>query len=287
MDKQAYLIIAHNDFYILKKLLELLDYEKNDIFIHVDAKAKDFDLEYFKNICKKSRIYFTERIKVFWGDYSMIKAELLLMNYATKKSNYKYYHLISGVDLPLKPAEDIYNFFDDYNEDFINFNNTDNSDRIKYYHNTIKKRNSFYMIKHKFFIKIQKLFRINRLKNTKFEVKKGANWFSITDKAARYIISKNDFIEKHFKKSFCADEIFVQTILYNSDLKKNIYNLNGNKDNIKIRYTDWTRGQPYTFDITDYDILMSSNAYFARKFSTVNKKQKQIVDKIYNKIKND
>lgn len=32
MNKHAYLIIAHNDFYILEKLLMLLDDERNDIY---------------------------------------------------------------------------------------------------------------------------------------------------------------------------------------------------------------------------------------------------------------
>ena len=38
--KQAYLIIAHNKIEQLKFLLLLLDYEKHDIFILFDKKAK-------------------------------------------------------------------------------------------------------------------------------------------------------------------------------------------------------------------------------------------------------
>ena len=38
--KQAYLIIAHNKVEQLKFLLSLLDYEKHDIFILFDKKAK-------------------------------------------------------------------------------------------------------------------------------------------------------------------------------------------------------------------------------------------------------
>ena len=40
--KHAYLIIAHNDFEILKKLVSLLDNEHNDIYIHFDAKVATF-----------------------------------------------------------------------------------------------------------------------------------------------------------------------------------------------------------------------------------------------------
>ena len=42
MGKHAYLIIAHNNFYILKKLIALIDDERNDIYIHIDKKTKNF-----------------------------------------------------------------------------------------------------------------------------------------------------------------------------------------------------------------------------------------------------
>lgn len=42
--KDAWLIIAHNQFDYLKKILKLLDSERNDIFLHIDKKAVcDFD----------------------------------------------------------------------------------------------------------------------------------------------------------------------------------------------------------------------------------------------------
>ena len=37
---QAYLIIAHKNLEQLKKLLKLLDYSKNDLYIHIDKKAE-------------------------------------------------------------------------------------------------------------------------------------------------------------------------------------------------------------------------------------------------------
>ena len=39
MKKHAYLIMAHNEFEILKILLHLLDDERNDIYLHIDSKA--------------------------------------------------------------------------------------------------------------------------------------------------------------------------------------------------------------------------------------------------------
>ena len=50
MNKHAYLIVAHNNFYILEKLIRLIDDTRNDIYLHIDKKTKNFDFEYFKNM---------------------------------------------------------------------------------------------------------------------------------------------------------------------------------------------------------------------------------------------
>lgn len=44
--KHAYLIMAHNNFYILEKLLRLLDDSRNDIYVHIDKKVSEFDFEH-------------------------------------------------------------------------------------------------------------------------------------------------------------------------------------------------------------------------------------------------
>ena len=40
--KHAYLIIAHNEFEILKRLIQALDDERNDIYIHFDRKLNHY-----------------------------------------------------------------------------------------------------------------------------------------------------------------------------------------------------------------------------------------------------
>ena len=66
MGKHAYLIMAHNQAELLKKLVQCLDHERTDIFIHIDKKAK-IDVEEIRNSAKKSKLYFTNRINVTWG----------------------------------------------------------------------------------------------------------------------------------------------------------------------------------------------------------------------------
>lgn len=65
MKKHAYLIIEHKDNFVLETLIELLDDSRNDIFIHIDKKTKNFNFEKYKNKVKFSKIYFIPRIKVY------------------------------------------------------------------------------------------------------------------------------------------------------------------------------------------------------------------------------
>lgn len=80
--KHAYLIIAHKENEILEKLLKLLDSKENDIYIHVDAKTKMFDFGRIQKFVEHSRVVFTDRTKVYWGDYSQVNSELVLLKAA-------------------------------------------------------------------------------------------------------------------------------------------------------------------------------------------------------------
>lgn len=291
----AYLIMAHNDFYILERLLKLIDDKRNDIYIHIDKKVKNFDFDYYRNLISKSKIFFIKRIDVRWSDYSQIKCEINLLKSAIK-GQYKYYHLISGVDLPLKNQDKMHKFFDMHKENFVVFRNHEGLDesrieRIKYYHLFYKNARSHFNFKvkvsqkmHSICLKFQKLIKLNRVKNIN-DYRDGANWFSITDELARYVVSKEKQIKKRYKYTYCADEIFLQTLVYNSEYYQNLYCYKDNDYKAIKRAIDWKRGNPYTYTINDFDMLINSKCFFARKFST--KKDKEIIDKIYNYVKGE
>lgn len=65
--RHAYLIMAHNNWYTLERLILLLDASWNDIYIHIDKKAKEFNFDYFSNLCRASKIFFIKRRDVSWG----------------------------------------------------------------------------------------------------------------------------------------------------------------------------------------------------------------------------
>ena len=138
-DRHAYLIICYNNFKILQMLLSVIDDDRNDIYVHVDKKTANVPFEKIKKSVCLSNLTFIDRLSVSWGGYSQVSAELALLSEATK-TPHAYYHLISGVDFPLKSQADIHQFFDDNaGKEYISFDQCKErmeefKDRIRYYH---------------------------------------------------------------------------------------------------------------------------------------------------------
>lgn len=273
----AYLIIAHNNINVLVNLLESIDDEKNNIFIHIDRKANDINFDELSAVCKKSTIIFSnKRYSINWGAQSMVIATFSLLEQAVSFGKHDYYHLISGVDMPLHSQSYMHEFFNkNKGKEFIGFSNLGNPlPRLAYYHLfheisiTNKIINSMRWKLEEVSIMVQKLLKVNRLKNLDWQIKKGPQWFSITHDFAKYVIRNKSKVLKITKFSDCSDEIFMQTLVFNSPFFKNVYNSDEqiNDNALCLRLIDWKRGRPYIFTKLDIKELIGSKAMFARKF---------------------
>ena len=291
--KHAYLIMAHNNFYNLRKLIEALDDESNDIYIHINKRVHDFNQEEWTFIAQKSQVIFVERIKVEYCEYSQLLAVLMLLSTATREYH-DYYHLMSGSDLPIKSNEIINDFFcTNRGKEFIGFAkyyNTENICQKNYlvkYHRYTNKYIAFAANKmRRFLIQVQKIFGYNIATRYTGTIKKGCDWYSVTHAAAEYLILQEPQFRRLFEKSFCPTEFFAQTLLYNSDFRQNIYCLD-NENTGSQRYIDWERGTPYVFKKEDQERIEKSPMMFARKFSDI--EDRKIIDAIcdFVKHKND
>jgi len=293
MEKHAYLIMAHNQFELLKILLSCLDHERNDIFIHIDKKAT-CNFDDIQGVLKKSRCFFTPRICVNWGGYSQIQSELILLKAATDQGHYAYYHLITGVDMPLRPQREILEWFDRCgNKEFISCSEQVDAvtmERVRYFYPFQEwfHRNSFLgKLLRKASLVGQKVLNTDRTRSKRIKWGVGSAYFDITDKMARYLLSQEDFIRKHFRFSLCADEMFLQTVFLNSPYAQDdVRYISDAADHPYIQHTyfdvmraiDWTRGKPYVYTAEDFDMLMNSKCLFARKFDW--QKDSSIVRKI-------
>lgn len=282
---QAYLILAHGDFSILEKTLKILDDEQNHFYIHIDKKVKNFDPSIFENAVTRSKVFFVKRYNIQWGSYTMVKAEMCLFKEAFHNGDYELFHLISGVDFPIKSKEEIFTFFaKNTGKEFIDLlgkNELEKLDdrtyRFSYYHffNNIGVNKRGIGRMNKICLKIQKTLGVDRYKGS-FPYSFGSQWASLTKKAVGILLENEKFIKKHFGNSHCPDELYKQTVLMDKGL--DFYEVDGKKSNARLIV--WESGDraphPHTFTMEDETELLSSKNLFARKFST--KTDEQIID---------
>ena len=276
--RHAYLIITHGNFPILERQLSFLDSENADFFIHVDASVQDFDFEKYRRIPRYSGVTFVDRLRISWGHYSLTECELRLLR-AAAPGHYDYYHLLSGVDVPVKSREYIERYFS--RQSGINYINLErpqisrrNLNRVKYYYPFQKWniRNVFLRRSiRELTALVQRLAGVDRTKKAPagFQFQKATEWFSITDALAQYVLTKEDLIRELFEDTFCSDEMFLPSVAVNSPFRDTIPPADPQcRHKNCCRYIDWDRGSPYTFTEADYDELISTGPdyLFARKF---------------------
>lgn len=278
--KHAYLIIAHNEYPVLQVLLSMLDDERNDVYLHIDKRSTELREQISAFRMHKAGFYVLKNpIKVYWGDISQVKVEYLLFETALANGPYAYYHLISGTDLPIKTQDYIHEFFNRHSDkEFVGFWQDKSHQRdlerkvFHYYLFTKRIKNRGHVLHgltslcRNLALIFQKTIHYRR-NNTQFEFKKGFNWISITQEFCEFLVLQKEIVLNRLKYTLCPDEIFVQTILWNSQFRERIYSMDQPCDG-SMRELDWERGSPYTWTKKDYEELINSDKLFARKFSS-------------------
>lgn len=293
-NRHAYLVQTCKNTYVLEKALKLMDDERNDIYIHVDSKCKDWDYDRYKNCVKKSKLFFTQRTSCHWAAYSQLNAMLILCKEAAE-GGYSYYHLLSESCLPIKSQDYIHDELKDCEFDYVEMMgvsrekwskedwNSEKWNRYYYFFTESPKYRTSKTVKgisRILLILPQKILHIDRWKNeknmygSKIVPSWGWNWFTLRDETVKLILSKEEFIKKHFVKTHAPDEVCIPTILRNfTDMSR----VRPSRRNIIFD------GKPSVITMDDYDRLMNSNDFFARKFDE--NTDRKVIDKIYNSIR--
>ena len=268
--KHAYLILAHNEFGLLQTLVSCLDDPRNDIFVHIDRKVPSLPQLHAE---KAGLAIIPRRFDVRWGDYSMVEAEYALFEAAVARGPYARYHLLSGVDLPLKRQDDIHRFCDAHKEtEFIGYTLTEMtpelSQRMQRWHlfprHFSRKRNAYSVVR-ALFIRLQRVLGIRRNKDVDF--KKGTQWVSVTQAMAEYVLSKKDWAKHTFTHTFVPDECLMQTLAWMSPFRANLYNTESDAAGC-VRAIGWRDDELVDWTAADFEALAASPALFARKFNS-------------------
>ncbi len=262
---------AHGQFQLLRLLLSFLDDERNDVFIHIDAKVTDAPYESLKASVHHAGLYFIpERQNLGWGRPSQCTAELSLYTYAYAHGPYQHYCLMSGACLPIKSQDYIHVYLgssENRERIFIAFQKQETLSRfdrewVQLYHFQGICRHVRLLTKFQ-----RKFFHVDRLKKNfpGYEFRKGSTWCCLTHEAVAYLLNRRADIEKLIWRSVCADEIYRQFFLYNDPgLRAKI--MPGDMSDLWLLH--WNGGvHPDTLTMEDVPELLASPKLFARKFS--------------------
>lgn len=265
--RHAWLIIAHNEFSILQRLVSALDAPECDIYIHIDKKVRELPAIQVN----QSKLKFLDnRVDVRWGSVVQIKCEMALLKAAATDGHHDYYHIISGTTLPLKPLTVIQSFF---------YNNAGNSIlsglcKDQPYQETLKVRRYNLFLNNyssagfsgklsqflwKSSIAVQRTLGIEANRGKSFF--KASNWLSLTQEAVDFILSREKEILKTYRYSFCGDEYFIPSELMASPLADKVL------DSKEYLLHNISRSNASTYRLDEYKGLCETEYLFARKFT--------------------
>lgn len=300
--KHAFLITAHSNWKQLKLLLKQIDFPDHDIYVHIDAKAKNYPKAELEAVTQYSKVRIYSNFKVYWGGYSLTQAELILFREALNNGPYDYYHLLSGADLLLVNNQMFDLFFEKHRgREFIEFKDEQNEHdpeikrRTKLYHflQNYRRRfriqwlNNIFIFFERCSLLLQLILHVNRVKNLDWQIKLGSEWASVTNDFVIRMLQEEPKISKLFRWTNCSDELLFQTIAFNCGFMNRMYHNPNGADN--LRFIDWVRsknGSPHTFTIADKELLedATAGALIARKFSL--DKDSEIINYILKKTEN-
>jgi hypothetical protein len=264
--RHAWLVIAHDEFAVLQRLVAELDVPQSDVYVHIDKKVATLpDLS-----MRQGRLFLMDRrMDVRWGSVSQIAVELLLLETSLKNGPYAHYHILSGTHLPLKPVPALMDFYDGHvGETVVRRWPEDEGDadfKLRRYHFPLRHykcggplRRRICQLSWQGVVKLQKVLGIRHLKGMTFI--KTDNWMSLSDAACRYLVSRREEVLHKYRWSFCGDEYFAATELAAAGFRL--------FDCPQLLHVEFMGDTPRTFSVSDVPSLQKSGCLWARKFTS-------------------
>ena len=289
--KQAILITGYKN---LNQLSSLIDFFDDDFhfYIHVDAKTKSADHILSALNEKKQVRVISRKYSVNWGGRNHLLAILELCRLAAKDQENDYFHLITGEDYPIKSVDAFKNKFSaEKTKEFLMHIPLTKSAWPNQGKDRLMRYNFFDLLNAKAASGARWIRRLQRYQD-KLNLKRsakglietmygGSTYWSLTKNGLQTVM---DYTEEHpsflkrLKHTFCAEEVYFQSILLNSPLANQVENSN-------LRFIDWGEHKttsPLTLNEEHYEILLQSDCFFARK---INANTSSLIEKINDRFK--
>lgn len=256
--KIAFFIAAHT----LERQFDWLFkgiWNQHDIFvIHVSAAASE---EYVRKIQRitegRPNVHFLPQMPITWGGWSLVEMNLAAIRFLCKRpEEWNYFINLSGQDYPTRPVDELRSFLT--RRDGTNFIQMRHIDAEPFH---VRRRLHWYCIEHRG--QLRRL-PIPNLRAMRSSVNWYGNlWCNLTRAFCDWLDSSEltDTYRRALRHTKIPDEFFFQSIIMESPFA-------GTVDFDPRRYLEFKPGAtgPKTLTVDDFDRIVRSQAFFARKF---------------------
>lgn len=266
--KHCFLLLLHKGKKQSSTLINCLS-EYSDVYIHVDNKSSDLYFYLMDKFSNNSNVYFVEnRMDIFWGGVNIVKAMFLLMIKSSENKKYEHYTFLSGECVPIENVSAFLSFLS-MNKDKTFIKNKQSESfrkRVDEYHFFINSK--FYKYWSVKLISKALRYTLSKLniKNKSFlnlKIYKGELWMTLSHISLIYLIEKSKSYEyglDNFLHSKILDEIYIQTLLMNSEHKNKIIN-----DNLML--INWSEASKHPNHTSLLSLKQSKKiSFFSRKY---------------------
>lgn len=267
----AYLILAHHQPDALANLVNALKSPDCGIFVHVDQKSA---IEPFKDRVGTNAHFIDNRVKVYWGGWSQVRATIALIKVALADGRpYTHFALLSGVDYPTISTAGLLAYLRAADVEYISCL-TMPSELYDVKVELIENRRyeGGYRVKgfKAFCISmLNKLLILLPYRDVSAGMKgfvfhKGTQWWVLSRDMIERVVTvfeTNTKMVKLFATSFCPDESFFPTVVTRFKDRAAIGH--------SLTYTDWDcANPPAVIDDRHVDLLVSQGFYIEDKFGS-------------------
>lgn len=269
--KVSFIILAHESYDCLYPLLNTLLGTGANVYFHYDLKGSS-DIGAFDQIEPRTGIFrLAKRCKVMWGEWSIVKSTISsLREIDFNCDDSDYFMLLSGSCFPIKPLEGLQSFLASNPFDYIECVNASErrwvtggiqNERWEKYHyfNYRFQRKRFEAS-----LFLQRKLGVKRVLPNRLTPYIGSQWWCLRRQTVKTVLDYLDshpIIEKFFSTTCVPDESLFQTLV------GNLIPASERLSQPLTAYSFNSWGIPRVYYDDDYDELILSPLFFARKIS--------------------
>lgn len=282
--KHAFLIGVYKCPEYVEILLNMLISERSNIYIHVNKRNWE-DFKHLVDKYKDKNVTFIHEVEINWGGSSFMDSVMSLIRISLENKENVYFHLITGQDVLTKPLSSFFSFFENTSKSYISYHIMDKKEvkfRFKTFHffdllNINYGKRDFKRMIETFSWMVQMMIPFKNQKLPFETMYQGSPWWSLHRNAIEYCYNYivNNNIMSRFRNTFAPDESLFHTILMDASTFP--------LENNNLRYIVWDQsyiGGQKLLQENDFDTLISSETFFARKVDLNDSDSRLLIDKI-------